>query len=43
VPDYDLLHNTRHIAELPQGALMVIDTTVHHGGRTCRVLIVSPP
>lgn len=27
VPDYDLLHNTRHIAALPQGALMVIDTT----------------
>lgn len=27
VPDYDLLHNMRHIAELPQGALMVIDTT----------------
>ena len=27
VPDYDLLHNTRHIPELPQGAFMVIDTT----------------
>lgn len=27
VPDYDLLHYTRHIAELPQGALMVVDTT----------------
>lgn len=27
VPSYDLLHNTRHIAALPQGALVVIDTT----------------
>ena len=27
VPDYDVLHNTRHIAPLPQGALTVIDTT----------------
>jgi len=27
VPDYDLLHNTRHIAALPQGALFAIDTT----------------
>lgn len=27
VPDYDLLHNTRHIAALPQGILMIIDTT----------------
>ncbi|MDK1020040.1 MAG: hypothetical protein QGD90_00190 [Candidatus Hydrogenedentes bacterium] len=27
VPDYDLLHNTRHIAALPQGILMIVDTT----------------
>ena len=27
VPGYDLLHNTRHIAALPQGSLAVIDTT----------------
>lgn len=27
LPDYDLLHNTRHIAALPQGELWVIDTT----------------
>ncbi len=27
VPEYDLLLNTRHIAALPQGKLMVLDTT----------------
>jgi hypothetical protein len=27
VPTYDLLHNVRHIAEMPQGSLVVIDTT----------------
>ena len=27
VPSYDLLLNMRHIAALPQGALVVIDTT----------------
>ena len=26
VPGYDILHNTRHIEAMPQGALTVIDT-----------------
>ena len=27
VPDYDILLHTRHIAAMPQGALVVLDTT----------------
>ena len=27
VPDYDLLHNVRHIAAMPQGSLSAQDTT----------------